>query len=210
MATLVGSATLVAVTVTLLEVVDDGAVNKPLLEIVPALACQVTAVLLVEVRVAENCCLAPGETVTATGERFTTILDDGAMVTSETATAPSSATLVAVTVTIVDDVTEGAVNRPPLEIVPALACQIISVLVNPGSSRPVEVTVAANCRCAPEDMVIAVGERLILKFELLEEVDWLPAVDEIPAQPTQRQASTNRKITVPSCLIARTVALPFW
>lgn len=165
------SATLVAVTVTLFDVVDDGAVNRPLLEIVPALACQVTAVLLVEVSVAENCCLPPGDTVTAAGERLTTILVDGTIVTSETATAPSSATLVAVTVTVVDDVTVGAVNRPPLEIVPALACQTISVLVPPTSSRPVDVTVAANCRCVPEEMVAVAGERLTLKFELFEALD---------------------------------------
>ena len=46
-ATTLLSATLVAVTVTLLEEVTEGAVNRPLLEIVPALARQVTAVLLV-------------------------------------------------------------------------------------------------------------------------------------------------------------------
>lgn len=46
-ATTLPSATLVAVTVTLLEEGTEGAVNRPLLEIVPALARQVTAVLLV-------------------------------------------------------------------------------------------------------------------------------------------------------------------
>jgi hypothetical protein len=48
-----------AVTVTFVEEVTLGAVNKPVGEMVPALALQATAVLLVAVNVAENCCCAP-------------------------------------------------------------------------------------------------------------------------------------------------------
>ena len=48
-------AALVAVMVTLVEEVTAGAVNKPVLEIVPLLADHVTAVLLVPWTVAANC-----------------------------------------------------------------------------------------------------------------------------------------------------------
>ena len=119
------SAALVAVTVTFVEEFTDGAVNRPLVEIVPAVACQVTAVLLVEVMVAENCCVPPEEIVAVAGERLIAILFNGSIVTSEAATLLASAALVAVTVTAVDDVTMGAVNIPVLETEPALACQMI-------------------------------------------------------------------------------------
>lgn len=65
------SATLVAVTVTLAGAETCGAVKRPVVEIVPAVACQMTAVLLVEVRVAENCCCCPGRTLTLAGVRLT-------------------------------------------------------------------------------------------------------------------------------------------
>ena len=81
MAIAVVSATLVAVTVTLVEELTDGAVNRPRVEIVPALACQVTAVLLVAVMVAENCCLPPEEIVAVAGERLIATLLDGTIVT---------------------------------------------------------------------------------------------------------------------------------
>lgn len=55
LALLVESAWLVAVTVTPVLVVTLGAVNKPLLETVPALAVQVTAVLLDPFTAALNC-----------------------------------------------------------------------------------------------------------------------------------------------------------
>ncbi len=71
-ADLVVSATLVAFTVYVPPVL--GAVYKPLEEIVPPVAVQVTAVFVVPVTVAVNCCVPPvlseatvGETVTATG-----------------------------------------------------------------------------------------------------------------------------------------------
>jgi hypothetical protein len=54
--------------------------------------------------------------------------------------------LVAVTVTTVDDATEGAVNIPLLEILPAVACQMISGFLGSLSNfvPPVDVSVAAN------------------------------------------------------------------
>jgi len=71
---LVGSATLVAVTVAVVAAVTVGAVNIPLLLIVPPLAVQVTAVFEVFLTVAVNCCVPAevmldevGETATLTG-----------------------------------------------------------------------------------------------------------------------------------------------
>lgn len=59
------------------------------------------------------------------GERLMAILFSfgGATVTSETAVLLGSTVLVATTVTLVEEVTAGAVNSPLSEIVPALACQ---------------------------------------------------------------------------------------
>ena len=64
---------LVAVIVILVEEVTEGAVKSPVFEIVPALAFQTTAVLLVEVRVATNCCWAPEEMVGLEGEMLSLI-----------------------------------------------------------------------------------------------------------------------------------------
>src|ERR1019366_7082014 len=96
------SATLVAVTVTVwLAGTEAGAVYKPLDVMDPALLglmVQVTAVLLLPVTVAGNCCTWPrnmlavgGATVSATGCRVTVALPD----------LLTSATLVAITVTVV-------------------------------------------------------------------------------------------------------------
>ena len=51
----VGSATLLAVTLILAPLVTVGAVNIPVLETLPAVAVQVTAVLLVPWTLAVNC-----------------------------------------------------------------------------------------------------------------------------------------------------------
>jgi len=206
-ATLFPSATLVAVTVTLVEEVTEGAVNKPLVDIVPALACQVTAVLLVDVKAAENCCLPPDERVAAEGETLIAALFRGTTVTSETAVLESDA-LVAVTVTFVEDVTAGAVSRPVSEIVPALARQRMAEERIP--VLPADVRVAKNCCWAPEEIVAVAGERLTLAFELLEPVDGCAAGAEIPAQPRHRQVKAERRIAVPSCQTKRIDALPCW
>jgi len=61
------SAALVAVTVILVAEDTCGAVKKPLAEMAPALDRQATVVLLVDVKVAENCCVAPGIRLSAAG-----------------------------------------------------------------------------------------------------------------------------------------------
>jgi len=60
--------TLFAVTVIDFALVLAGAVNKPLAEMLPALADQVTAVLLVLLNVAANCTFPPGATEGSAGE----------------------------------------------------------------------------------------------------------------------------------------------
>src|SRR5579863_8351006 len=143
-ADLVVSATLVAVMVTVCaEEIVPGAVYKPLLDSVPAdgLMLQVTAVLLVPVTVAVNCCwpftvrvAVDGLTDTATGLRVTVAVADLVV----------SATLVAVMVTVcAEEIVPGAVYKPLLDSVPAngLMLQVTAVLLVP-------VTVAVNC-CWP-------------------------------------------------------------
>jgi len=149
-ACLLVSATLVAITVTVMFALTLGAVNRPLLETVPALADQVTPWLFALLTVAANCCAPPeeilallGETETLTGE----VLTGGVTNTLAVACLLESARLVAVTATEVLDVTVGAVNTPSLEIVPAPADQLTPVLF-------VFVTVAVNC-CVAFDAIVA-------------------------------------------------------
>jgi hypothetical protein len=66
-----------------------------------------------------------------------------------------SAWLVAVTTTVVDEDTVGAVNKPAAVIAPAVADQ-----VTPGFE--VLLTVALNCCAAPEAMVTLIGEAEML------------------------------------------------
>ena len=66
-------ATLVAVMVTEVVLVTLGAVKAPLLEIVPALADQVTAVSAVPLMRAVNCCCACDARVVLTGEIESTV-----------------------------------------------------------------------------------------------------------------------------------------
>ena len=61
------SATLVAVTTTLVLVFTLGAVNSPWLEMVPALADQVTAVFVAPWTEAVNCCVCANDNVAAVG-----------------------------------------------------------------------------------------------------------------------------------------------
>src|SRR5437879_7678763 len=83
-ADLVASAALVAVTVTVVLVLTAGAVKSPELEIVPAVADQVTAVLVEPVTVAVNCwvpaeateaLVGDVETETETGTLTVTVAD---------------------------------------------------------------------------------------------------------------------------------------
>jgi len=62
---------LVAVTVTVVWAFTVGAVSNPELEIDPAVADQVTAVLVFPVTVAVNCCVPAEATVAAVGEMLT-------------------------------------------------------------------------------------------------------------------------------------------
>jgi len=70
-ARLVNCAALAAVILNLVGDVTVGAAKRPSLEIVPALVDQFTAVLLVEVSVAVNCCLPPETTVNVAGMTLT-------------------------------------------------------------------------------------------------------------------------------------------
>lgn len=105
---------------------------------VPYVAVQ--AVALAEV----NCCVAPRFNETVEGEIVCGFVACGACsVTAAEAEPPGP---VAVTVTELDDgMTEGAVNRPLVLIVPAVAAQ------------PVAAD-EVNCRVAPSFTVAAVGE----------------------------------------------------
>ena len=100
LAVFVGSATLVAVAVTVCcEVVFAGAVYKPEAEIAPTagLTDHVTAVLpAAHATDAVNCCVAEGNSVTLVGEIAT--FTGGFNITVPVADFVGSATLVAVTV----------------------------------------------------------------------------------------------------------------
>lgn len=74
-ACLVVSAALVAVTVTLVLADTFGAVKIPLLEMLPAVADQTTAVLLVPCTVAPNCSVAPEFRLDVAGETATLTLE---------------------------------------------------------------------------------------------------------------------------------------
>jgi hypothetical protein len=151
-----GLTTLVAVTVKVVLLDTRGAVNIPALETVPDVADQVTAVLLVPCTRAVNCWLLPEVRVAAFGETDTdTAAAAGLTVTEERANLVASATLVAVMVAVVDAVTLGAVNIPPLLIVPLLAVHTTAVF-------EVFLTVAVNC-CVPAEVTLdEVGETATL------------------------------------------------
>jgi hypothetical protein len=77
-----GSAALLAVTVIDFALDLAGAVNNPLAEMLPALADQVTAVLLVLLTTAANCTFPPATTDGSAGEICTlTVLTEGTIVT---------------------------------------------------------------------------------------------------------------------------------
>ncbi|HEY3973287.1 MAG TPA: hypothetical protein VGM18_09805 [Candidatus Sulfotelmatobacter sp.] len=110
---------------------------------------------------------------------------------------PASAELEAVTVTVVDDVTEGAVSNPSCEIVPAVVRQMMTAL---GKVPPVDgnlvdaklvgVTVetgkvAENNCWLPDEMVAVAGDSRSAPFADLE-VDGCVADVGRPAQPTEK------------------------
>jgi len=145
------SATERAVTAKLPAVVP--AVKRPLLEIVPPVAVQVTAVLELPVTVAVNCWVAPACTDAVTGEMLTLIAGAAWIVTLALADLVVSAAEVAVTVKL--PAVAPAVKRPAFEIVPPVAVQLTAVFEAP-------VTVAVNCLVAPVCTDAVVGEMLTL------------------------------------------------
>jgi hypothetical protein len=93
---------------------------------------------------------------------------------------------------LVEDVTDGAVNRPVLVIVPAVAFHTTAVF-------GVDVRVAVNCCVEPEGTVAPGGERAILADD--PGVD-APGVDDgaMPPQPVETQAKAASKRAIPGCL----------
>ena len=103
------------------------------------MADHVTAVLLVPVTVAVNCCVPPVRSEADAGLMLTAITGGTVTVTVAAADLVLSATLVARTVNVPAVV--GAVYRPVVETVPPVADHVTAVLLVP-------VTVAVNC-CVP-------------------------------------------------------------
>ena len=106
--------------------------------------------------------------------------------------AGSPAKLVAVIVTLVKDVTEGAVNKPLSVIEPELAFHTTAVFA-------VDVRVAMNCCVAPDEIVVLEGESPILMEGLGLDV---PGVDDgaTPPQPVEMNARAERRRAIPKCL----------
>lgn len=140
-ADLVGSATLVAVTVTCWEPpTTAGAVYNPVPEIAPTPGriAQLTAVLPVPVTAAVNCCVWPPPNTAVAGDMVT---PTAASETLALADFDGSSTLVAVTVICCGlATTAGAVYSPLVEILPTFGFtdQMTAVLAVP-------LIVAANC-----------------------------------------------------------------
>lgn len=163
---LVLSSWLVAVTVTVCaELVAAGAVNRPLLLMLPALAVQLTPCEgeFVPVTVAVNCCVAPPETLAVLGLTLTLDTVGVAVPVAGTVTVAVpvfvvSTVLRAVIVIVCAEAMEaGAVNTPPVVIEPALAVQ---VTVCAGELVP--VTVAVKVCVAPPATLGAEGDTVTL------------------------------------------------
>jgi hypothetical protein len=141
-----------------------GAVYKPLALIVPALELppwtlstdQVMAVFVVPLTVAVNCAVAPGETDAEEGDTKT-VTDPDVVVTVTWALAVlvGSATLVAITVCL--PACAGAVYRPLVVIVPAVALPPTTVSTDQVTEAlVVPCTVALNCMVPAAATVIEV------------------------------------------------------
>lgn len=145
----------------------DGAVYTPLLEMLPQLALphetlHVTAVFVVPLTVAENCCCPPVETCVEEGDTTTETDADDWITTEAEADFVESATDVAVTVARPGFGTAAGAVYKPLEVIepqdpethpiPEID-QVTAVLELP-------VTVAVNCCCPRTDSVTELGERL--------------------------------------------------
>lgn len=94
--------------------------------IVPPVALHVTAVLVVPVTVAVNCCVRPVRSATDVG---LTVTPTAVTVTVADADFVGSAALVALTVYV--PAVAGAVYKPELVTVPPVALQVTAVFVVP-------------------------------------------------------------------------------
>jgi hypothetical protein len=164
-ADLLASACEVAVTLTVAGVgTEPGAVYKPAALMVPHPAplqpdrLQVTAVFVVPVTVALNCCLAPVTTFGAVGEIETAT--GGNTVTVTEADTSGFACEVAVTETVGGAGTEpGAVYSPAVVMLPHVApLQPAPEILQVTAVFAVPVTVAVNCCWLPTTSFAIVGE----------------------------------------------------
>ena len=177
LALLVVSAALVAFTEYVPAVL--GAVYSPVEEIVPAVADQVTAVLVEPLTVALNCAVPLVVVVVLFGEIPTLIVEPLAavMVTVAVAVLLGSATLVAITVAVSAEA--GAVYTPLLDTVPPplATLQLTAVLLAPP-------TVAVNCTVPLAVSVVLVGAMLTLTVAAAPPVFGVVA-EPAPAAPPQ-------------------------
>jgi len=174
----VGSSTLVAVIRTDVVEVTVGAVNVPPSEIVPWVADHVTCVCWVLLTVATNSCCLDEFMATVVGLIET--LTGGATVTTAVADWVGSATLFAVTETVVSAFTCGAVNKPALEIEPCVADQVTARLV-------VLTTFAVNSWVRPEGRLAVVGVMYT----------WICRLGVALTVPVNRQNSATKSLTGP-------------
>lgn len=103
-----------------------------------------------------------------------------------------SATLVTVMVALVLVVTEGAVNRPELEMLPTLVDQVTDVLLVP-------LTSALNCWVPADDTLALAGETEMPTLLLVEAL--LTARVNVPPERVEEESVTsstilNRPVTV--------------
>ena len=186
------SAALVACTTTLAVAVTLGEVNTPVLEIVPLLDDQLTAVLVVLLTDAVNCCVPPDLTLALPG--FIVTLTAGVEETAgliETvalALLVVSAVLVAFTVAVVIVLTLGAVYQPSLETDPVVADQLTEVLLVP-------LTNAAS-RSVPADWIVeAVGDTATVMLEP-EELEMLISARVLATIPFESTARSLNELVV--------------
>ncbi len=183
---LVESCTEIAVTVT--NVVDEttGAVNKPEVEMVPALALHVTALSPVPETVAEHWLFWPDSTVE--GEHWTVTGEIGPEGFTVTIVMPDlEVSWVEVTVIVICSgafPTLGAVNKPDAEIDPALAAQVTTEL-----KLPVPFTVTEHWLVWPYWMVE--GEQVTVTEVIVGAGGLLPKRYSEPLQPTNHTAKSG-------------------
>jgi hypothetical protein len=143
------------VAVTEQDPCDDGGVYRPLEEIVPQLALQVTDVSGAPVTVEENCRVWSAKTMAEDGEM--PMITGQTTVTVADEEAARFAWLVAVTLQVAGPA--GLEYKPELEIAPQEADQLTAVFEVPE-------TEAENCRVLPMSSVAEEGATLTFTFLL--------------------------------------------